>query len=180
MKKVTIIIITVLVLGLVGFGIYKIFSPKSPKGVVTYNGSNIHMKVEYSRPYKNGRVIFGDVADHPLLPYGQYWRLGANAATEITFSKDVLFGDKSVAAGTYRMYAVPGAESFQISLNSEVGVSAAHNEPNYSKDVAKVNIPVQRSEQTEQLTIRFSDGSPQINMDILWDATLLQVPITPQ
>jgi hypothetical protein len=34
----------------------------------------------YSRPTKNGRVIFGD-----LLEYGKVWRLGANEATEIEF-----------------------------------------------------------------------------------------------
>ncbi|HMX78835.1 MAG TPA: DUF2911 domain-containing protein, partial [Ferruginibacter sp.] len=39
-------------------------------------------RVIYSRPQKNGRVIFGE-----LIGYGSVWRLGANEATEIEFYK---------------------------------------------------------------------------------------------
>jgi hypothetical protein len=181
MKKVTYALITIVAVGILGFVLYRFFaSPKSPKDVAMHNSNGIKIEVEYSRPYKKGRVIFGEVTDQPLLAYGQYWRLGANASTDITFSKNVLFGGKPVAAGTYRMYAVPGASSFQISLNSESGISAAHNEPDYSKDIAKVDIPVQSVAETEQLTITFSEGSPEVNMDIKWDKTLVRVPITPQ
>lgn len=181
MKRVTYALIAILGIGIIGFVLYQLFaSPKSPKDIATFSGNGVDIKVEYSRPYKNGRVIFGEVAAKPLLSYGQYWRLGANASTDITFSKNVLFGGKPVPAGSYRMYAVPGASSFQISLNSEAGVSAAHNEPDYSKDVAKVDIPVQSTQETEQLTIAFSDAPPAVNMDIRWDRTLLRVPIIPQ
>ena len=40
------------------------------------------MKLVFSRPMKNDRVIFGE-----LVPYGKEWRLGANEATMITFYK---------------------------------------------------------------------------------------------
>lgn len=181
MKKVTYALITIVAVAIVGFVLYRFFaSPKSPKDVATYSGNGVEIEVEYSRPYKKGRVIFGEVTDQPLLSYGQYWRLGANASTDITFSKNVLFAGKPVVAGTYRMYAVPGANTFQVSLNSESGISAAHNEPDYSKDVAKVDIPVQSVAETEQLTISFSESSPEVNMDIKWDKTLVRVPITPQ
>ena len=180
MKKVAYIVIAVVVVGIVAFIAFQRLSPKSPKDVVTHSSNGIELKVEYSRPYKKGRIIFGDVSDQPLLLFGQYWRLGANASTDITFSKNVLFGGKAVAAGTYRMYAVPGAESFQIAHNAEPGISAAHNEPDYSKDVAKIDVPVQAAEETEQLTISFSDSASEINMDIKWDKILLRIPIIPQ
>jgi hypothetical protein len=180
MKKVTYIVIALMVIGIVAFIAFQLLSPKSPKDVVTHSSNGIDLKVEYSRPYKKGRTIFGDVSDQPLLLFGQYWRLGANASTDITFSRNVLFGGKAVAAGTYRMYAVPGAESFEIALNAEPGISAAHNEPDYSKDVAKIDVPVQTSEETEQLTISFSDSAAAVNMDIRWDKILLRIPILPQ
>ncbi len=180
MKKGTLILLGILAAAILAVVAYQLLKPKSPKDVVNYSGNGIEVKVEYSRPYKKGRVIFGEVSDTPLLSYGQYWRLGANASTDITFSKNVTFGGKPVAAGTYRMYAVPGADSFEISLNSEPGISAAHNEPDYSKDVVKVNIPVQSTGETEQLTISFNDSAQGINMDIKWDKILLTVPILPQ
>lgn len=180
MKKGRFVLFGILAVGLIGFVVFQLLKPKSPKDMVTYNGDGVEVKVEYSRPYKKGRVIFGEVNDQPLLAYGQYWRLGANASTDITFNKNVLFGGKPVAAGTYRMYAVPGADSFEISLNSEPDISAAHNEPDYSKDVAKVNVPVQKTEETEQLTIEFSDSPSGVNMEIKWDTILLNIPILPQ
>ena len=68
----------------------------------------------------------------------------------------------------------------QISLNSELGVSGAHEEPDYSKDVAKVDIPVQTADDTEQFTIDFHMDSSTVNMDMAWDRTRIRVPIKSQ
>jgi hypothetical protein len=180
MKKTIYTIVALVAIGGIAFALYQFLVPKSPKEVVGFNGNGVDITVAYSKPYKKGRLIFGEAKDKALLPYGQYWRLGANASTDITFSNDVLFAGKAVPAGTYRMYAVTGPRNFQISLNSEAGVSAAHNEPDYTKDVTKVDIPVESVQETEQLTIRFSDASNVINMDIEWDKTRLRVPIEAQ
>lgn len=53
--------------------------------------------VEYSSPAVKGRKIWGE-----LIPLDKLWRAGANAATKVTFSKDVTVGDKPVPAGSYR------------------------------------------------------------------------------
>ncbi len=58
--------------------------------------------VEYSRPSKKGREIFGS-----LVPYGEAWRTGANAATKITFSEDVVLGGQELAAGSYAILTKP-------------------------------------------------------------------------
>src|SRR5690349_8853960 len=95
--------------------------PKSPSGKASISHNGLEVSISYSRPYKKGRVIFGDTASGALQPNGQYWRLGANAATEITFNKDVTFAGKPLKAGTYRIYAVPGQGNWEIILNSELG-----------------------------------------------------------
>lgn len=51
--------------------------------------------VEYSRPSAKGRTIF---AADGLVPYGEMWRTGANAATKVTFSDDVKVAGKDLAA----------------------------------------------------------------------------------
>lgn len=180
MKKKIFISIGVIVLALIGFVLYNLLFPKSPPKTTTFSDQGLDITVTYSQPYKKGRLIFGEEKDGALQPYGKYWRLGANAATEITFSKNINFAGKPINAGTYRMYAVPGANSFQISLNSEVGVFLAVSEPNVSLDVVKVDLPVETAPETEQLMINFSSNSTGVKMDIIWDKTLISVPITLQ
>jgi hypothetical protein len=182
MKKIIYIVLAVLLVGIVGFLLYEtqVVAKRSPKETVTFNDKGLDISVVYCRPSKKGRLIYGEEKDNALVPYGKYWRFGANAATEITFSKNVTFGGKPVPAGSYRVYAVPGADTFEISLNSELGVTFANNEPDYSKDVVKVNIPVEEIPETEKFTIAFSSSDAAINMDIAWDKTQVRVPIVPQ
>jgi len=181
MFKKILIVVGILFAGLVAFFVYGILFPVSPTTTTNFSGQGLDITVDYSQPSKKGRVIFGDAASEALQPYGTYWRLGANAATEITFSKDVNFAGKAVPSGTYRMYAVPGAESFEISLNSEVDVFLGVQEPDYSKDVVKVTVPVASSSpEVETLTISFEDTGSEIIMNIAWDMTKIPVPITVQ
>lgn len=181
MKKKIFIGIGVLFLAFVLFVAYNIMFPKSPPTSTEFSDKGLDVKVTYSQPSKRGRLIFGEEKDGALQPYGKYWRLGANQATEITFSKNVTFAGKPLNAGSYRMYAVPGADSFQIGLNSELGVFFAINEPDYAKDVLKVDVPVQTNpSEVEQFTIAFSSDSTAISMDLMWDKTLVRVPISVQ
>ena len=183
MKKKIFIGLSILGVALVAFVLYGalVVAKKSPIKTTTYNNEGLDIKVVYCQPYKKGRLIFGEEKDGALQPYGKYWRVGANAATEITFSKNVNFGGKPVNSGTYRMYAVPNATSWQVVLNSELGVYFAIRKPNYKLDVVRVEVPVGSSPvETEQLTINFSNDSSTVNMDIVWDKTLVRIPITTQ
>lgn len=181
MLKKILIGVGIVLVAIVGFLVYSNLFPKSPPTTTMFSENGLDINVAYSQPYKKGRLIFGEEKDGALQPYGKYWRLGANAATEITFNKDINFSGKSVKAGTYRMYAVPGAESFQVSLNSELGVFLGVTEPDYSKDVLKVDVPViQSPTETEQFTINFASDSTGVNMDFVWDKIIVRVPITVQ
>jgi hypothetical protein len=167
--------------GFVGFILYGIFFPVSPASTTTFSAQGLDITVDYSQPSKKGRLIFGEEGSEALQTYGNYWRLGANSATEITFSKDVNFVGQAIAAGTYRIYAVPGAESFEISLNSQLGVFLGAQEPDYSKDVVKVNAPVSSpSTEVETFTISFEESGSEILMNIAWDMTIVTVPISVQ
>jgi Protein of unknown function (DUF2911) len=181
MIKKILIGLGVILLAVIGFFGYGILFPKSPNKTTSFSNNGLDIKVTYSQPYKKGRLIFGEEKDKALQPYGKYWRLGANAATEITFSKDANFAGKPIKAGSYRMYAVPGPTSFQVSLNSESGVFLAAGEPDYKKDVLKVDVPVTTAPtETEQFTINFSSDSSGVKMDFMWDKVMVSVPITIQ
>lgn len=170
-----------LVLLFVLYVVYALFiaTPVSPPDTVEYSNQGLEITIDYSRPYKKGRVIFGTEADSALQSYGQYWRLGANDATEITVNQDVLFGGQPLNAGSYRMYAVPGAESFKVTLNSETGVFFAFSEPDYDLDIMSVDAPVTRqSSVTEQFTINIANDGSGARIDFIWDDVLFSVPVT--
>ena len=83
----------------------------SPLGKVEQKIGLTDVTIEYSRPSKKGRTIFGD-----LVPYDQPWRTGANAATKITFGDDVNFGGVDVPKGSYAMLTKPGAKTWTFML----------------------------------------------------------------
>lgn len=172
--------IMVVTLGIGGYIVYRVVGsrPLSPPKTISYSYKGLDLKVVYCSPSKRGRLIFGDSSAAALVPYGKYWRLGANEATEITFSKDISIDGKPLKAGSYRMYAVPKELSWEISFNSELG-KWGYNEPDYSKDVLKINVPTEKATQElEQFTISFSSDSTSLSMKIDWDKTHLRIPIT--
>lgn len=180
LKKIG-IFLGVLLIAVIAFFGYGMLFPASPPTSTSFSAQGVDITVNYSQPSKKGRVIFGDEASGALQPYGVYWRLGANAATEITFSTAVSFAGQAVPAGTYRMYAVPGADAFEVSLNSELGVYLGVQEPDYSKDVVKVSAPVTTpSAEVEKFTISFEDTGAGINMFLTWDMTQVTIPISAQ
>lgn len=151
----------------------------SPKGMAKYDKNGLTIEIPYSRPTKKGRLIFGTAEDGALLPYGVYWRLGANEATEVTFNRDVLFNGEPVKAGTYRMYAVPGEEEFEISLNSELG-EWGYMQPDYDLDVLKTMVPVEKSDESvEQFTIRFEEAGDEVLIVCEWSDTKVKIPVRP-
>ena len=68
----------------------------------TIDGANI--TIEYGRPSVKGRTIFGPDGLHKP---GAVWRMGADEATTLTTSKDLMFGTVHVPAGKYTLWALP-------------------------------------------------------------------------
>lgn len=173
------IALAVLAVVLIGVFVYlnlrtRALSPPDEESLTT-GGTTVTVK--YSRPSVRGRVIFGTGEQDALQPYGEYWRLGANEATEITFSRDVLFNGSPVKAGTYRMYAVPGENSFEMVLNTEVGKSGAR-QPDEENDVLRTKVQTQRtSAPVEQFTISLAPQNEGMQMVFEWSDTRFVVPI---
>ena len=182
-KKLIYIIAGIVLVGLLVWGglqlALKNTKKHSPAEEVTHAIQDVNIKVKYCRPFKKGRLIFGEEADGALQPYGKYWRVGANEATEITVNKDVVFGGKPLSAGQYVVYAYPGETTWKIGLNSELG-RWGYQEVDHSKDVLQVSVPAGNSSQViEQFTITFSGADSLAFMNLLWDKTKVSVPIEP-
>jgi hypothetical protein len=84
----------------------------SPTAKISQKVGLTDITIDYSRPSTKGRKIFGE-----LVPFGEVWRTGANAATTITLSTEVKFEGISVPEGIYAIYSIPGKEKWTIILS---------------------------------------------------------------
>src|SRR2546430_5875763 len=85
----------------------KAFAPRSlgvlsPPDSVKASLAGATLAVRYSRPSARGRVIFGNV-----VPWNQVWRTGANQATVLETSADLVVAGTGVPAGKYSLWAPP-------------------------------------------------------------------------
>jgi hypothetical protein len=129
-------------------------------------------KVVYGRPMKKGRTMLGDVE-----PFGKVWRLGANETTEIKLYQDVTFGDKTLKAGTYSVYAIPDKTEWTIIFNSKLDTWGAY-EYEEAKDVARIKVPTGKSDsEVEAFTIAFDGKGAGSTMIIAWENTMVKVPM---
>src|ERR1051325_7520036 len=105
----------------------------SPPDTVRSTVGGANATVAYSRPLKRGRVICGNV-----VPLGQVWRTGANAATMFTTDKDLVFGSTVIPAGKYTLWTVPSQKGAQLIFNIETGQWGT--DYHADKDFARVNL----------------------------------------
>lgn len=88
---------------------------KSPKAYVDFRVGLTKVSIEYSSPAVKGRTIWGG-----LVPYEKVWRAGANHATVVGFSTEVLMAGVKVPAGEYALFLIPKAEGrWTAILNSD-------------------------------------------------------------
>lgn len=150
----------------------------SPPGKAEITSGDLTISIPYSRPSVRGRLIFGTKEEGALQPNGVYWRLGANESTEITINRDVLFNGTPLKQGTYKIYAIPGPDEFEIRLNTELG-TWGYLEPDHEKDLLTTKVPVQRLDApVEQYTIRLEPTEG--GADIIFEFSNIRfvVPLT--
>src|ERR1051326_4181276 len=95
------------------------FPAASQHAVVKQRVGLTDVEVDYSRPNKNNREIFGG-----LVPYGKLWRTGANAPTKIKFSKPVTLGGQQIPAGEYALFTIPTADEWTIIISKDAKVQS--------------------------------------------------------
>jgi Protein of unknown function (DUF2911) len=144
--------------------------PASPRDTaeMTHQGQRIY--VDYGRPYMRGRTIMGG-----LVPYGQVWRTGANAATTLVTPVDLRIGGTPVSAGTYTLYTLRGETEWQLIVNRQTGQWGT--EYDQAQDLARIPMRVERTPApVEQFTITLQPGT---GMVMEWENTRVSVPIQP-
>lgn len=130
--------------------------------------------IEYSRPGKKDRIVFGD-----LVPYGKMWRTGANAATKISFSDDVEVGGVKVTKGTYALFTIPGESNWEVILYSDANVSGVPQNYDKAKEVAHITVVPELIPYTfENLIFDFNDiRNESATLNLIWETTLIPIKL---
>jgi hypothetical protein len=148
----------------------KLLSPPGEASVKFDDGKTV--TIQYSRPSMRGRKIFGG-----LVPYGQVWRTGANAATSLQTDVDLTIGGANVPAGSYTLYTLPGMNSWKLIINKQVGQWGT--EYSEGQDLARVDMKVsQLPSGMEIFTIsldKTSATSAMLKLD--WENTIASVEV---
>jgi hypothetical protein len=162
--------VVLLLLAMLGFRMWtKSFSPIQN---VQLTNNDLTVSVIYCQPSMKGRKIFGEV-----VPYGKVWRTGANEATRISFSRDVTIENKTLEAGEYSLWTIPGQKKWTIIFNSETGQWGTMYDSD--KDILKVEAqPQQQTENTELLNIGLHpEEAGKITLTLEWEKVRIAVPI---
>jgi hypothetical protein len=145
----------------------------SPSAKVTQVIGLTEITVDYSSPAVKGRPIWG-----ALVPYGEMWRTGANAATKISFSRDVTFGDKPVPAGTYALFTIPAKGAWTVILNKKGDQSGTGSDYKAELDLVRFQVHAKPAPHRERLTFLFSDFTDNKgSLDLEWDKLRVSIPI---
>lgn len=149
---------------------------KSPMDMTAYpndyKDANKTARIIYCRPQLKGRSL------DELTPAGKVWRTGANEVPEITFYKDVKFGNTKLKAGSYSLLTIPEKDSYTIIINKDLNVSgsATYNDKN---EVARLKVPVTEGEESlEAFSMVFTKGEKGIILNLGWDKVRVAVPFT--
>lgn len=162
----------------IALGAFSAFSqtlPKpSPSGTSTYVVGATEISLDYSRPGVKDRTIFGD-----LLPYGELWRFGANASTKFTTTDALMFGDKTLNAGTYALFCIPKEDgNWEVIFNTDTKQSGT-DDYSQEKDALRVTAKAEKHSPTETMTLIIDEVKDDAgSFVLLWENVRLAVPFT--
>lgn len=147
--------------------------PPSPEASFTQQLVNGDITVTYSRPLARGRQIFGG-----LVPFDSLWRTGASGATTILLSDEIIMGGKTIRAGKYALFTIPGEKEWTIIINADTALHGAFGYDS-KKDIHRFNVKPVRSEHfQEAFTIDLNEITKSGDgfLTLTWENTVVKIP----
>ena len=147
---------------------------KSPHETASLEVDGKRIEIVYGRPSLKGRKAFSG----SLAPSGEVWRLGADDATKLTLSAGAtLNGTLQAPAGSYALFAIPGATSWTMIVNKTANQWGAFK---YDKaqDLGRFQIPVKKTALTEEFTIQLAKAAGNsATVTMAWQDVAVEFPI---
>jgi hypothetical protein len=133
----------------------------SARDTVNATVGDAHITVDYGRPQRRGRNIFGNV-----VPWDQVWRTGANAATGFTTDADITINGTTIPKGSYTLFSLPQQGGAKLIVNRQTGQWGTQYDP--AQDFARIDLKAEQlREPVEVFTIAVENGA----LSLAWDRT---------
>lgn len=150
----------------------------SPLDSLSFKVGTADVKVCYGRPSAKGRTMIGGEA----VPFGKLWRTGANEPTMIHTTGPLVIAGVAVPAGSYSLYTVPGAKSWQVIVNKSItqwGHEGRYTPEVKAQEVGTGTVPSEATTTpVEQFTITGQPGlRGSTDLVLTWEKTKVVIPI---
>ena len=147
--------------------------PFSQRGSVTQMVAFTEISVTYGRPVARGRALFG-----ALVPWDSVWHPGADSATRITFTNDVVLEGKPLRAGEYSLWLIPRATKPWTLIVSRAAHVFHKPYPGERFDVLRLDVTPEQVSPVESFAIYFPEVlRDEAVMRLHWGTTALALHI---
>jgi Protein of unknown function (DUF2911) len=139
--------------------------------VAAIDGDSI--KITYHSPGVRKRIIWGG-----LVPFDEVWVTGAHDATTIEFSKPFQVNGKTIDAGKYAFFTIPGKKEWTIIINKnwEQHLAGEYDE---KEDIVRVQVKPARHTPTERLQYFIEPGNNKGGkIAVAWEKIRVEFPFT--
>lgn len=134
------------------------------------NGAHIH--IDYSAPSVRDRIIFGG-----LVGYNTVWQAGAHKATWIETDKDLLIDGKTLKAGKYGFFVIPGEQQWEVMFNSRWD-QHGKDEYNATENILTLQVTPEKLDETQETlayeVIEVDDNAGKIVL--AWEKVKIEIP----
>lgn len=147
---------------------------KSLKAFVTKKIGPASFTISYYSPAVRNRIIWGG-----LVPYEQVWVTGAHNATTIQSTHDFMVDGKTIPAGKYALFTIPGKDNWIFILNKNFRQHLA-DDYDPAEDIARIQIKADTATSSqERLMYDILQRSEQDgHIEIRWEKLKLVIPVT--
>jgi hypothetical protein len=134
----------------------------SPPAQFTASNNGTNITIDYSQPSLKGRAVGKEVA-----PYGEVWRTGANEATTFEVNRDVTVEGKTLKAGKYALFTIPGQNEWTLIFNKQANQWGAY-EYKQAQDALRVTVKPSKAENVSERMTFAQNGD---KVALLWGDT---------
>lgn len=132
------------------------------------------VRICYGAPSARGRVIFGEGG---VVPYGQYWRTGANEPTRVFTSVPLRMGSVALEPGRYSLYTVPGPDEWEVILNRSTFHWGYDFSPSVlDQEVGRTTVRAVAARVSAD-TLRLEWNGDRRTLDLIWGQVSVPIPL---
>jgi hypothetical protein len=147
---------------------------QSQHATVSQQLGETQVTIVYNRPSARGRTLFGR---NGVVAWGRVWCPGADEASTIAVSKDVMIGGQPLAAGKYSIWAIPGPDEWTLIFSRAADVFHVPY-PGEAQDALRLKVKPQAGPFMEALAYYFpAADADRALLNLHWGETVVQVPL---